>query len=191
MVAHFQGALLQTPPMFSALKFQGKPLYQLARAGKTVERMPREITIHRLTLEKVEQNDAGHFLTFTVVCSKGTYIRTLGEDIGQYLGCGAHVVALHRLWVEAFQFQPMVGLEEVADHHLISIPDVLSPLMPTLQLSSEKSFSLRRGQEVLVEEEINEGWVTLLSEQGEFLGIGEYAKGRVSPKRLVAQIGLM
>ncbi|TGR36088.1 tRNA pseudouridine(55) synthase TruB, partial [bacterium M00.F.Ca.ET.199.01.1.1] len=88
----FLGDIVQVPPMYSALKRDGKPLYEYARAGQTVERQGREVTIHSLTLLACALPD----ITFRVTCSKGTYVRTLAEDIGEALGCGAHLVALRR-----------------------------------------------------------------------------------------------
>ena len=91
-MAHFRGEIAQVPPMYSALKRDGKPLYEYARAGQTVEREARNVTIHALEMIACALPD----VTFRVTCSKGTYARTLAEDIGEKLGCGAHLVALPR-----------------------------------------------------------------------------------------------
>jgi tRNA pseudouridine55 synthase len=105
----FEGEIEQTPPMYSALKYQGRPLYELARAGQEVERNPRRVTIH--SLELLEWKPP--LLNFRVRCSKGTYIRTLAEDIAQLLGCCAHLEALRRLAVEPFHEDDMIGLDEL------------------------------------------------------------------------------
>ncbi len=196
MLARFHGPQLQIPPMFSALKHQGKPLYQLARQGKVVERASREINIKRCVLEGVEHKEDGTFLTLTIECSKGTYIRTLTEDMGHYLRCGAHVVALRRLWVEAFQSYPMMTLAALETlplvqrtQHLLPIKTVLSYLLPVIELSVEQAFCLMRGQIVQYVAGAIEGWVTLVTLAGEFLGVGELCTdGRLIPKRLIQQV---
>ncbi|MFI4938043.1 MAG: tRNA pseudouridine(55) synthase TruB [Candidatus Berkiellales bacterium] len=109
LVSHFHGTHQQIPPMYSALKYHGQPLYKLARQGKSVVRAARTITISRLTLDNLERAQNIN-LTFTVECSKGTYIRTLAEDMGAFLNCGAHVQQLRRLWSAPFQEFPMTTL---------------------------------------------------------------------------------
>jgi tRNA pseudouridine55 synthase len=110
VLAGFDGTIEQIPPMYSALKHRGQPLYRLARAGKEVPREPRSVTIH--AIEAVDWETP--VLTFRVVCSKGTYIRTLAEDIARKLGSCAHLGALRRLNVEPFRESDMIGLDEVA-----------------------------------------------------------------------------
>ena len=110
VLAGFEGTIEQIPPMYSALKHRGQPLYRLARAGKEVPREPRSVTIH--AIEAVDWETP--VLTFRVVCSKGTYIRTLAEDIARKLGSCAHLGALRRLNVEPFRESDMIGLDEVA-----------------------------------------------------------------------------
>lgn len=105
----FTGDITQVPPMFSALKRNGVPLYKLARQGETVEREPRPVTIHALTLERVEFPE----VTLTVSCSRGTYVRTLAEDLGEKLGCGAHLVQLRRLRSGPFTIDRAVTVEEL------------------------------------------------------------------------------
>jgi len=105
----FVGEIEQIPPMYSALKHQGKRLYQLAREGKQVEREPRRIRIYRLELLSFD----GENLEIDVSCSKGTYIRTLAEDLGKRLGCGAHIVGLHRSSVDAFDEDDVVTMEHL------------------------------------------------------------------------------
>lgn len=108
-LAHFTGAQVQSPSMYSALKYEGRPLYYYARQGIDVPRKSRTITIHKINLIELE----GDLLTLEVTCSKGTYIRTLVDDMGQYLGCGAHVQALRRTWIEGVE-GAMITPEELA-----------------------------------------------------------------------------
>lgn len=126
LVRHFQGTHQQIPPMYSALKYQGQPLYKLARAGKSVPRAPRTITISKLTLNSLHATH-GNQLNFTTVCSKGTYIRTLAEEMGNYLGCGAHVQKLHRLYTSPFQSFSMIPLAALA---ALSLPERQAHLLP-------------------------------------------------------------
>ena len=108
---NFRGPIQQIPPMYSALKHQGQPLYKLARRGITIERLPRSVTIHQLDLI----NFADDVIELYVRCSKGTYIRTLIEDIGEALGCGAHVISLRRLTVAKFLEKNMITLDQVCN----------------------------------------------------------------------------
>ena len=110
VAARFTGALQQVPPMHSALKKEGRALYDYARAGLTVERLPRSIVIHSLTLSLAPEQTGYVAIKMNVVCSKGTYIRTLGEDIGEALGCGAHLVALRRTSTGGFGLAPAISL---------------------------------------------------------------------------------
>ncbi len=111
VVARFTGPIRQIPPMHSALKKDGKALYEYARAGIEVERVARDVTIHGLTIDFDEQDGAQRAVQMTVRCSKGTYIRTLGEDIGEALGCGAHLTALRRVETGGFLAAQCVTLE--------------------------------------------------------------------------------
>ena len=110
-LARLRGSIEQVPPMYSALKHQGERLYKLARQGKTVERKARSVTIHELLLKALD-NDT---VTLSVRCSKGTYIRTLVEDLGQALGCGAHITMLRRTGVDPYDGLPMLSLDELTE----------------------------------------------------------------------------
>jgi len=109
----FSGPLAQIPPMYSALKKDGKPLYRYAREGHCVEREPRQVTIHALHLTRAHEDSEPDTLNLSVECSKGTYIRTLGEDIGEALGCGAHLIALRRVKTGPFSVSQCIGLSEL------------------------------------------------------------------------------
>ena len=186
----FTGTIEQVPPMYSALKHQGRRLYMLARAGIEVERAPRQVSIHALSLREVE----AQALTLEIACSKGTYIRTLVEDIGEALGCGAHVVALRRLGVGPFQGVAMVTLEalqarlqdrQALEEVLIASDQVLSD-HPAATLTADMAFYVRAGQPVLVPGAPSQGMVRLYDERAQFMGVGVVLDdGRVGPKRLL------
>ncbi len=190
VLPRFTGSLMQTPPMYSALKQAGQPLYRLARRGLSVERTPREVVIGSLKLLRHE----GKELELEVCCSKGTYIRTLVEDIGALLGCGAHVTALHRVSVGAFsagQMHSLADLQDMAAQGAAVLEQALLPMQcvlehwPEVSLTDDAAYYLGQGQAVRVAEAPQDGWVKLYSRQG-FLGIGQMlADGRVAPKRLV------
>lgn len=198
----FTGELSQIPPMYSALKHQGQPLYKLARAGKSIERAPRLVKIHLLRLDRIHerlqnsaQSEGGPILLdISVICSTGTYIRTLAEDIGNAWGGGAHLAALRRLWVSPFEKHAMVSLETLESlneaerrAYLYTIPAILAPILPTVSLTEAAVFCLLRGQAVPLPSPMPPGWVSLMSESGVFLGVGEVqASGDVvAPRRLV------
>ncbi|WP_297527884.1 tRNA pseudouridine(55) synthase TruB [Thiohalobacter sp.] len=188
----FLGEIEQVPPMYSAVKHQGQRLYKLAREGKEVEREPRKVTIHRLELTGFEPP----FFDIDVHCSKGTYIRTLAEDIGEALGCGAHVAALRRTGVGPYDGSHMIPLEELRrlaksgghaalDERLLPIESALTQ-WPDVQLNSDAAFYVRQGQPVQVPRAPTSGWVRLYEGEGRFLGMGQILDdGRVAPKRLM------
>lgn len=189
----FVGEIEQIPPMFSAIKMQGKPLYELARQGIEVKREPRKITIFGIEVEEVE---ADRF-SIRVDCSKGTYIRTLVEDMGRMLGCGAHVIALRRLNVAPYgdatsytleQLEEMLETEGQAKLLSCLLPVETSvESFPIVKLSTSAVFYMRMGQAVRAPLPMGSSLVRLVSEEARFLGIGEVlADGRVKPIRLVA-----
>jgi tRNA pseudouridine55 synthase len=196
VMARFTGSLSQIPPMHSAIKRQGVPLYKLAHQGIEVEREPREVTIHSLELVRLE----GDVLEMDVHCSKGTYIRTLAEDIGEALGCGAHITALRRTGVGGLDTERLYTLDELTtlaeegydtlDKVLIPVGDAL-PDWPQVSLSDDAGFYLQQGQPVFVPRLKERGWVRIYMRNAEadrqrFLGIGTVMDdGRVAPKRLV------
>jgi tRNA pseudouridine55 synthase len=184
---HFRGSQQQVPPMFSALKQGGQPLYKLARAGLTVERSARTIEITELA---VVQRTAGQ-LELTALCSKGTYIRVLAEDIASRLGTCGHVIALRRLYVEPFEHSPMHTLAQIeAACEGGSAPPVIAadealPGMPCVHLPAQLAQRLAHGQPVAVAGSTTAGKVRLYDPQGRFMGLGEAdAQGQVRPRRL-------
>lgn len=196
VLPRFTGLIEQVPPMYSALKHQGQPLYKLARAGETVERKPRSVTIRSLKLLSLE----GDRLELEVDCSKGTYIRTLVEDIGAALGCGAHVSQLRRTVAGPFTVDQAVTLEMLETLHAeggaLALDHLLLPIdsgledWPVVQLTEQTAHFLRHGQAVRVPGSPVEGLVRLRDHNGEFMGIGEMTDdARVAPKRLMRFTG--
>lgn len=187
----FRGEISQIPSMYSALKHNGEPLYKLARQGITVERAPRQLTIHDLTL--LELTDTT--ITLSVHCSKGTYIRNLIEDIGEALGCGAHVIALRRTQIGGFTEDRMTSLpqlESLRDEHSFENLDkclvglnCASAFYPEVQLTESMTFYIKQGQAVFVPKAPSSGMIILKNPQGDYLGVGHILDdGRVAPKRL-------
>jgi len=184
VLAAMVGPQLQRPPMYSALKHQGRPLYELARRGEEVERPPRPVTIHRLQLLDV-QPDA---LDFEVVCSKGTYVRVLGEAIATALGTEGHLVGLRRLWVEPFDPAAMVTLESIESWAAGQPPEGERPpwLLPTdaalaslprLDLDELQGRDLCQGRTVALGPDCPSGLSRAYDASGRFLGLVEPAPG--------------
>lgn len=192
VLARFRGEIDQVPSMYSALKRDGRPLYELARQGIEVERAARRITVHRLELLAVDGNE----WELEAHVSKGTYIRSLAEDIGAVLGCGAHVIMLRRLSLGPFTAPVMVTLEQIegvlAEGGHAAIDALLLPPWagladwPRVELSENAAYYLLQGQPVRVAGAPAEGSVLLFEAGGRFLGIGEVDdEARIAPKRLI------
>lgn len=184
----FQGEIDQVPPMYSALKRGGVPLYRLARRGEQVERAPRRVTIRRLEL--VERGS--EHLALRVGCSKGTYVRALAEDIGRALGCGAHLSALRRTASGSFRIEDAVSLEKLTSLPenqrkalLIPLARLLEPL-PRAELDERQAARFRKGQPL--EPFPGEGLRAVYGADGRVIGLGQAGPGGVlRPLRLVAQ----
>jgi len=190
LLAVFTGKIQQLPPMYSALKHEGQRLYKLARQGLEVERQPREITIY--ALELVEYNLPE--IVLDVHCSKGTYVRTLAEDIGEHLGCGAHVLELRRTSVASFDSLPvsMNEIMQTAEKGFDSLDALLLPMDTALahwqeiHLTEEMTFYIRQGQAVMVPKAPTDGLVRLYDPENVFVGVGlVQPDGMVAPKRLI------
>lgn len=191
VIPRFLGEIDQLPPMYSAVKHEGQRLYKLAREGKEVERQPRKITIHSIELTSFEPG----VFEMLVHCSKGTYVRTLAEDMGEALGCGAHVVGLRRTGVGPYTTEGMVTMDQLKamyeedkfqmDKLLIPIDSALAN-WPAIHLNADSTYYIKQGQPVLVPKAPTEGWVRLYDEDGTFLGVGEVEDdGRIAPRRLM------
>jgi tRNA pseudouridine55 synthase len=194
-LADYRGEIEQLPPMYSAIKRDGQPLYKLARAGIDVERSPRRIVVSELECVAFR---AGHRAEadLRIGCSKGTYVRSLAMDIGEQLGVGGHVKALRRTRVGPFAIEDCVTLDTLEALREREEPALLDALLkpmdvalthfPLLKLPESSGFYLRRGQPVLVPNAPRDGMVRVALETGEFLGLGEILDdGRVAPRRLV------
>ncbi len=193
----FRGDILQVPSMFSALKQDGKPLYELARQGIEVAREARPVTIHSLVLDVLEPP----FAELTVSCSKGTYIRNLVEDIGEALGCGAHVVSLRRLAAGSFSLDQAVTREQIAEAEpagFTALDAFLLPSwqglthLPRVELSENSAYYLRHGNPVRASGLPRDGGHVLVFQrdnaggEAEFLGLGVVDDdGLLAPKRLL------
>jgi tRNA pseudouridine55 synthase len=191
----FRGRTTQIPPMYSAIKRQGQPLYKLARAGMEVERAPREIDIAELKPVRSDECVAGT-LELEALCSKGTYIRVLAEDIARSLGTCGHVARLRRLSVEPFETEAMVTLDEViaragrGELPVLIEPDHAIPHLPPVPLSAAATAQALHGQAVTVALDVPAGRVRLYDGSGRFFGIGEAdGQGRVHPRRLFVATG--
>ena len=189
----FRGDILQVPTMFSALKYNGKPLYEYARQGITVEREARPITIFELNF--IEYN--APYLTLEVHCSKGTYIRTLVDDLGETLGCGAHVTMLRRTAVADYPTEKMLdwnALQALAEPQDLSLLDaLLLPMdtavakLPALTLNESQAQGIGFGQRIKFDNPNRlQGQVRLFSHENRFLGVAVIDENNViRPQRLV------
>ncbi|MBM2829892.1 MAG: tRNA pseudouridine synthase [Gammaproteobacteria bacterium] len=191
VLAQFHGDISQVPPMHSALKHKGQRLYQLAYQGIEVERKPRVVTIYELALIDL----SGDEIEIRIHCSKGTYIRTLAEDIGNKLGCGAHLKSLRRLGAGPFRAEQMISLDELErlaeagsgalDQQLLAMDTVLVHL-PEVELSESVAYYLRQGQAVVVPHAPTEGLVRMYDQHRTFIGVGTVLDdGRIAPQRLI------
>ena len=196
---HFEGEIEQVPSMFSAIKQGGQPLYKLARQGLEVERKSRQVVIKELQLRAFRGGDKPEIDVY-VACSKGTYIRSLAEDLGQVLGCGAFVSALRRTKAGPFTIENSVtvaALEALKlNAGLPAIDELLLPAdaalgeLPLVSLSESGGFYIRQGQPVMVPNAPRDGIVRVALHSGEFLGVGEMLDdGRVAPRRLIVTEG--
>ena len=187
----FVGVSEQLPPMYSAIKHNGKPLYKYARQGVDIERKVRSIEIKNLQFLGLV-NDVAEIV---VECTKGTYIRTLAEDIGSALGCGAHIIELERLAVGPFARDQSVTFDALMDASIsqLEVDDQILPVergvahMPRVYLKDEECEKVGFGQKIVVADIDVIGWVALFrSENQKLVGIGERAiSGKISPKRLI------
>jgi tRNA pseudouridine55 synthase len=192
-MARFRGEIVQVPPMYSALKRDGKPLYEYARAGQVVEREGRQVTIHALDTLACALPD----VTFRVTCSKGTYVRTLAEDIGEALGCGAHLVALRRTGVGALTLENAVTLDALSDaaegerDHWLQPVDALLSTFPSVELDADATRRFLHGQRLrladltLSGEAANAERVRVYAAAGRLLGVAKLGEGVLAPERLV------
>jgi tRNA pseudouridine55 synthase len=187
----FKGEVEQVPPMYSAIKMNGVPLYKLARKGIAVEREPRLVTLYQICLVEFVNSE----IELEISCSKGTYIRTIADDLGQELGCGAHVIELRRTQAGVFTEKDSISSEELAlekeNRGLDKIDQFLIPMdraiqdLPEVNLPSITASHVKNGQAVLVRHLPKNGLVRMYEDE-QFIGIGSIDDdGKVAPKRLI------
>lgn len=185
----FRGEISQVPPMHSALKHQGKPLYEYIRNGETIERASRNVTIHELVLERF----FGDEMEITVRCSKGTYVRTLAEDIGLALGCGAHLRGLRRTAIAQFRLDDAYTWDQLDAMTMPQREACLLPLdamlqdMPMLELDAVQVTRMAQGQRLAIDVAMPDGKVRLYG-NGRFIGVADLAGRRLAPDRLVSSV---
>jgi len=188
----YRGNITQIPPMYSAIKYNGQPLYKLIRNGIEITRNAREIKIYELKLNKFEDN----LINLTVHCSKGTYIRTLIENIGTDLGCGAHVIALRRLSVGHYNKNAMVSLNNIKQliycKNLDSLNKLILPIesildgIPELILTQDMIFYLTTGNQIFIPGGPQSGIVKLKNKNNIFVGIGQVmSNGNIVSKKML------
>lgn len=190
-ISKFVGQIEQVPPMYSALKHEGKALYEYARNGQEIVRPARTVTIFDIKLNSFDP--VLNSVEIDVVCSKGTYIRTLAEDIGQALGCGAHLAGLRRLTTAHFSLQHACTLEQLEAMSMEQRDKALLPVespvqdLPSQTLDADSAYYLLQGQSIWKSGVNMQGLFRIYHEDGRFLGLGELdADGKVAPKRLLA-----
>lgn len=191
VLAKFQGDIKQVPPMYSALKHNGQRLYALARKGQIVDRPARDVTIKSLCLLTKKDNS----LTLEVCCTKGTYVRTLAEDIGEALGCGAHVTFLRRVITGPFQLNQAVTIEqlEALKGDLAALDDMLHGLdlalqdYPIVRCTENEKHDLCLGRQIYKNDLLNAPLIRMNDDNGQIFGLGKWAEGeQLAPIRIFA-----
>ncbi len=190
-LCHFRGPIKQVPSMYSAIKHQGQPLYKLARKGIEVEREARDAMIYSNELTAFD----GKHLEIVIRCSKGTYVRSIATDLGERLGCGAHVTALRRLQAGPYREQDLVTFETLEaalpngslDPFLLPVSSAVQE-WPEIRVNRHLAYYLQQGQPVLAPGSPSDGWVRIAMDEPDsrFLGVGEILDdGRIAPRRLM------
>ena len=191
LLPKFTGEISQVPPMYSALKRDGKPLYEYARAGVELERTPRDIIIHKIRWTDIQWPQA----TLEVTCSKGTYIRVLAEDLGNTLGCGAHLVGLRRTEVGHLSLEHSFTIESIqqavhdSSNYILPV-DALLQTLPHLTVDEEQAKRLEMGQRVPLNLPSIEALVRIYRATAaphNFIGTADWRSGVLHPKRLISQ----
>ena len=175
----FIGISLQKPPFFSALKHKGKPLYKYARKGILIEKDPRKINIKNINTINILNN----ICSFNISCSKGTYIRSIARDLGEKLGCGAHMKSLKRISQDNFSIEDSRSLPDLKARHIVSIEDAF-PNLKTLVLNSNEIKSFSNGRKLINRTELTNIY-KIIDQKNTFIGIGEIDKKCLKHKQLV------
>jgi tRNA pseudouridine55 synthase len=180
VLPRFLGAIDQVPPMYSAVKKDGRALYKYAREGIEVDRQPREVYIHAFEPVQIGQAEA----RFRIVCSGGTYVRTLAHDLGGAVGCGAHVAELRRTAVGKFGLDAATPLEQVAATDLLDLRQALSP-MPTVQLPAPSVTMVREGRAIPAAPGSQGELVALLDESGRAFSVARRWGPKLQPECVI------
>ncbi|WP_392552748.1 tRNA pseudouridine(55) synthase TruB [Orbus wheelerorum] len=188
-LVNFRGNIMQVPTMFSALKYQGRPLYEYARQGITIEREPRPITVYENRFISLHNNQ----LELEIHCSKGTYIRTIIDDLGELLGCGAHIINLRRLQVSNYPSDKMVSLTFIQENcdNVELLDSLLLPVDSPVQdhakivLTEQQGSDILLGRTIEIEQSTAQSQLVRLYQQSLFIGIGQWLDYSISPKRLI------
>jgi len=180
-LAQFIGPIEQKPPSFSAIRIDGKRAYELARKGQVVDLAKRPVTVHAFSIIETPEPNANQF---RVVCSKGTYIRSLIHDLGQVLGTGALVTQLHREWVAPFDHGNMTELDSLSHEDLLPLASLFeqSTLLNPIELNA-----IHHGQSINCNETFTAAPIALVDENGKFHGAGIMRDNRIHPKKLISQ----
>ena len=178
-IQKFKGISMQKPPFFSALKHKGKPLYKYARKGILIEKDPRKINIKNINNINIVNN----ICSFNISCSKGTYIRSIARDLGEKLGCGAHMKSLKRISQDNFSIEDSRSLPDLKARHIVSIEDAF-PNLETLVLNSNEIKSFSNGRKLINRTELTNIY-KIIDQKNTFIGIGEIDKKCLKHKQLV------
>jgi len=176
----FKGLISQLPPMYSAVKIGGKPLYQYARQGKEIEREPRNVHIDAFEFKMLSEDT----IEARIVCSGGTYIRSLAHDLGQAMGCGAHLSKLHRAKVGRFTIEQATPLDEAAPKHLLTLKEALLP-MPLVPLTETQVHHIREGRQIGLMDMPGSALVGLLDVNGEVFSVARVQGDLLQPECVI------
>lgn len=178
----FRGQIQQLPPMYSAVKRQGKPLYTYARAGITIERDLRTVGIARFDIETVDGND----VTFTIECTGGTYVRTLAHDLGESIDCGAHIVGLRRLQVGKFHIESAITPDDVTEDRLMPLAQALGD-SAWLEISDDQAEAIRQGRPISTPGAFEVNHVVLRDSAGVVVAMGRPEGTTMYPEVVIRQ----
>ncbi|MCB0824751.1 MAG: tRNA pseudouridine(55) synthase TruB [Armatimonadetes bacterium] len=179
-IDQFRGEIQQTPPMYSAVKVNGQPLYKYARKGEEVEVKSRTVFIEEMELLEINGDEA----EFRIVCSGGTYIRTLAHDLGEAIGCGAYISQLARTQVGEFDIEDAVTLEDVGESDLIPLSKALKP-MPLERLNPIQIEYVRNGRQIQFRHSLTAKTIGLTDQEGNVIGIGHVVGNMVQPECII------